>query len=164
MKTTDRFLIGIVAAIAIVVVAALVLTRIRPEPTYRADEGPEGVAHNYLLALEKGDYARAYGYLSPTLDGYPASEGEFAATVLRERWMFRRDEEVTLAVASHAIAGDAAAVQVHESRFSGGGLFHTSSYTSRFEIALRLEEGGWKIVESEAYFAPCWLSERGCAP
>ncbi len=163
MRNTDKFLIGIVVAIVLLVIAALIVTRFRPEATYQADDTPQGVAHNYLLALQKGEYARAYGYLSPTLDGYPTSEGQFAASVLRERWAFRRDEDVTLVGESHVVAGDGAAVQIRESRFRGGGPFDTS-YTTRFEMSLQREGTGWKVVESEAYFAPCWLSDRGCKP
>jgi hypothetical protein len=164
VKNTDKFLIGIVVAVLLLVVAALAVTRLRPEVTYQADDGPEGVAHNYLLALQRGEYERAYGYLSPTLEGYPASEGAFAASVLQARWAFRRDEDVTLVVESHVVAGDRAAVQVRESRFRSGGLFGTSSYTTRFEMSLQREDTGWKVIESEAYFAPCWKSERGCRP
>ena len=164
MKNADKFLIGIVAAIVLLVLAALILTRLQPEATYQDDGSPQGVAHNYLLALRKGEYERAYGYLSPTLDGYPDSAGAFAASVLRERWMFRRDEDVTLAVASHIVAGDGAAVQVRESRFRGDGLFDSASHTEQFEMSLQREGSEWKIVESEAYFAPCWLSDRGCKP
>jgi hypothetical protein len=71
MKSTDKFLIGIVVGIVLLVVAAFVITLARPEPTYQVEGTPESVAHNYLLALQKEDYQRAYGYLSPTLKGYP---------------------------------------------------------------------------------------------
>jgi hypothetical protein len=164
VKRTDKFLIGIVVAIVLLVIAALIVTQRRPEVTYQADDSPKGVAHNYLLALQRNEYARAYGYLSPTLSGYPPSEGDFAAAVLRERWAFRREEDVTLAVEEQTIAGNRAVVTVRETRFFDDGLFDASSDTMRFDVSLRREEAGWRIVGADAYFAPCWLSDRGCPP
>ena len=53
MKTTDKILIGIVAGIILLIIVALVVTLSRPEPTYQPEDTPEGIAHNYLLALQK---------------------------------------------------------------------------------------------------------------
>ncbi|HOF89582.1 MAG TPA: hypothetical protein PLZ36_15990, partial [Armatimonadota bacterium] len=69
MHTSDKWLIGIVIGAALLVCAAVAVTVLRPKPAYRADDTPAGVTHNYLLALKQRDYARAYGYLSPTLSG-----------------------------------------------------------------------------------------------
>ena len=40
---------------------------------YEAGNVPEEVANNYLLAIFRGDYEQAYGYLSPDLPNYPDS-------------------------------------------------------------------------------------------
>ena len=58
--------------------------------------------------------------------------------------------------------GDRAVVTVRESRFRGGNLFDSSQSTSTFEMQLRQEDGGWKIVDAEAYFAWCWKNQYGC--
>ncbi len=162
MKSTDKFLIGIVAGIVLLIIVAFVVTLARPEPTYQAEDTPEGVAHNYLLALQQEDYERAYGYLSPTLEGYPVSAEEFARDVRDHSWSFRLDEDITLAVESSRVIGNRAVVDVRESRFYDGDLFDSSQSTTVFEMELQLEDGEWKIVHSNCYFAWCWMSDEGC--
>jgi hypothetical protein len=56
MKKSDKFLIGIVVVVVLLIVVALVITLTRPEPSYQAEDTPESVAANYLLALQKRDY------------------------------------------------------------------------------------------------------------
>lgn len=162
MKSTDKFLIGIVVGIVLLVIAAFVVTLTRPEPTYQAEDTPEGVAHNYLLALQEEDYQRAYGYLSPTLKGYPVSAETFAADVEDFPWQFRMDTDTALAVESARVTGNRAVVKVRESRFYGGVLFDSGQTTAVFEMELELEEGEWKIVDADYYFAWCWRDSEGC--
>jgi len=161
MKSTDKFLIGIVIGIVLLVVAAFVVTLTRPEPTYQAEDTPKGVAHNYLLALQKEDHQRAYGYLSPTLKGYPASAERFAENVEDSSWRFRLDTDTTLAVESARVTGNRAVVEVRESRFRGGDLFDSGQSTTVFEMELQLEDE-WKIADSDYYFAWCWKRDDGC--
>jgi hypothetical protein len=156
MKSTDKFLIGIVVGIVLLVVIAFAIALLRPEAAYRAEDSPEGVTHNYLLALQKEDMERAYGYLSPTLDGYPESVEAFAEDVESDSYRFRIDRDVTLMVESADVTGGRAVVDVRESRFRSGDLFEPSPRTIIFEIELRLEGGEWKIVESKYYFSRCW--------
>jgi hypothetical protein len=72
----DRFLIGILAGIALLVVVALVVFFTRqPDKNYLSDDTPEAVVHNYVLAVLNEDYQKAYGYLAdkpdkPTLDAF----------------------------------------------------------------------------------------------
>jgi hypothetical protein len=162
MKSTDKFLIGIVVGIVLLVVAAFVVTLTRPEPTYQAEDTPEGVAHNYLLALQKEDYQRAYGCLSPALKGYPISVEKFAEDVEDRSWLFRLDTDTTLAVESARVTANRTVVKVRESRFSGSGLFDSSQSTTIFKMELQLEDGEWKIVDADYYFAWCWGQSEGC--
>ena len=163
MANTDKFLIGIVIGILLLVVVALVITLIRPETTYQAEHGPKNIAHNYLLALQRQDYARAYGYLSPTLDGYPDSADEFTQDVYQaSSWLFDLDEDTSLAVESARVAGERAVVKVRESHFDDDGLFGSDPYTSVFEIKLQKEENEWKIVDADSYFVWCWKRSTKC--
>ena len=149
--------------VVFVVIVAFAITLARPESAYRAEDTPEGVAHNYLLALQQHEHARAYGYLSPTLPGYPDNESAFARHINDQSWLFRRTEDVTLAVDSAKVSGDRATVQVRESRFrGGGGLFDSSQSTTTFDMTLEREGGAWKIVDADYYFARCWKFDRGC--
>jgi hypothetical protein len=70
----DRFLTGILIGIAVLVVLALVVFFVRKDNlTYVADGTPEGVVQNYVVALHKRDFDKAYGYLA-NLENKPTPE------------------------------------------------------------------------------------------
>lgn len=70
----DRFLTGILVGIAVLVVVALAVFFIRKDnQSYIAEDAPEGVVHNYVLAVLNGDYEKAYSYLAD-LDHKPTYE------------------------------------------------------------------------------------------
>ncbi|HEX8684239.1 MAG TPA: hypothetical protein VF707_18090, partial [Ardenticatenaceae bacterium] len=129
---------------------------LRPAPTYQGEETPEGVVHNYLLALEQEDYERAYSYLSPSLEGYPNSADEFTDEVMDNRWQFELDETVSLAVESTRMIGEEARVTVRESTSYDGSLFGGTDYSTTFDMRLQEESGEWKITASESYWSRCW--------
>jgi hypothetical protein len=53
----DRFLLGILVGIGVLIVVALALFFTRQDnQDYVSDTTPEGVVHNYALALYKDDY------------------------------------------------------------------------------------------------------------
>ena len=61
----DRFLFVILGVIGALVVIALVLFFVRRGmQTYGPEDNPNGVANNYVLALQMGDFKRAYTYLA----------------------------------------------------------------------------------------------------
>jgi len=164
MRGTDKFLIAIVAGIVLLVGVVLALTLLRPnQPSFQPDEAPEGIAHNYLLALELEDYERAYGYLSPTLPGYPDDAETFERNVKDYRWSFGyRNDDVSLAVESVNVTGDKAKIVVGKTEFYRGGLFDSGQYSTTFAMTLRREEGTWKITASDRCWASCWESSEGC--
>ncbi|OGO11609.1 MAG: hypothetical protein A2Y53_07170 [Chloroflexi bacterium RBG_16_47_49] len=162
MKANDKVLIGIVVGIVILIITALVITLMKPEPTYLAEDTPEGVAHNYLLAIQQEDYERAYGYLSPTLVGYPRLEEEFIEDIQNNSWSFRLDRSTTLSVEASTITGSKSNVTVRELSIFGDDLFNSGQSTNNFEMNMHRISGEWKIVDSNYYFASCWEWESGC--
>lgn len=164
MKGTDKFLIGIVAGIVVLVGVVLALALLRPHQlSYLPDSTPEGTAHNYLLALELEEYERAYGYLSPMLPGYPDGLAAFERDVQSNRWSFgRAGDDVSLAVESASVSGNRAKIVVRRTQFHTGGLFDSGQYSSTFEMTLRREQDEWKVADSDRYWAACWGSSAGC--
>ena len=72
----DNFLLGILIFIGLLVVAAVGLFFVRNQaPAYGPEDTPQGVLHNYAVALQLRDYERAYSYLlvagnQPTLETF----------------------------------------------------------------------------------------------
>ncbi|MBK9603915.1 MAG: hypothetical protein IPO36_19085 [Anaerolineales bacterium] len=62
----DRFLIGILAGIGVLILLALVLffTRKEDKREYMTADSPEAVVYNYVLAITNDDYKKAYSYLA----------------------------------------------------------------------------------------------------
>ncbi len=156
MKNTDRFLIGIVVGIIVLVVAAFAITLLRPETAYKADDTPENVAHNYLLAFEQEDFERAYAYLSPDLEGYPADLNTFMHDVQTNRWNFGFEQNHTLAIESGRSFGEFYLVTVRETNFYNNGLFESQPSMSTFTLRLKQVGGEWKLVDGQIYFWGCW--------
>ena len=162
MKGVDRFLLAIVIGLVLLVVVTFVVVLARPEPDYQAEDTPEGVVFNYLLALQNQDYERAYKYLSPSMESYPESARQFTRDVENNRWAFRLNTDVSLSVEDFTEIGDHATVQVRESRFYGGDIFDSGHSSTTFTMHLLLESGEWKIADSQSYFAWCWKNKNGC--
>lgn len=162
MRKTDKYLVGVVVGVIVLVLAALVITMNQTEAEYLPDDNPEGVVNNYLLAILTEDADKAYGYLSPTLLGYPESSADFARDI-DDSYSFRRKNSVNIAIDSSYIYSDGsrAEVTVAEIRFSQD-TFGASSYEREVDFHLTLENGDWKIIDADSYFLWCWDREEGC--
>jgi len=161
---TDKFLVGFVIFIIVLVAVAFTIALARPKPTYQAEDKPEGVAFNYLFALQQGDYERAYGYLSPSVKGYPADAAKFRKDI-QDSWNFGglKNGSLSLEVVSSESVGDVVIVTVKETTFYEGGLFDSGESSSTFEMTLEQKKNGkWKITDSERYWVYCWDIAKGC--
>jgi len=164
MKGIDKFLLALVAGIVLLVGVVLAVALLGPnQPSYQPDDSPEGVAHNYLLALQLSEYERALGYLSPSLPGLPADVESFESDIEDHRWSFGySDNDVSLAIEAVNVTGDRAKVVVRKTEFHRGGPFDSGQYSYTFDMTLRREKGAWKVAESDRYWADCWESSEGC--
>ena len=141
----DRFLTGILIGIALLIVAALAVYFTRQtQGTYIGDTTPEGVVHNYVLAVLKRDYPKAYGYLAdldhkPTFDQFRQA---FAVGRLNPA-----DNGIRLGKA--LVTGNDATVDI-STVYSGGDPF-SSGYNSSGTAQLVRQNGAWKISTMPAY-------------
>lgn len=162
MRGTDKYLIIFAAGVAVLVIAALIVTASRPEKTYRDGTDAEDVAYNYLLAFENADYERAYELLSPELDEYPADIQEFVRQVNRDNWLFpTMDESASTTLLSVREGEGWATADVHMTTYRGSGLFGPNRYSEEFQLVLEEVDGSWKISGGERFFLYCW-SEGDC--
>lgn len=139
----DRFLVSILVGIVVLVVLALAVFFLRRGSlAYGPDDTPDGVVRNYIVALQKQDYERAYSYMAdiqdkPTLARFtqplagPQAQ-EIASTSLE---IFAVDLDAS---------GNTAAVQVNMVRGTTG-LFTTNDSLGTQTADLVRQNGAWKI-------------------
>lgn len=154
-RQPDLFLVGIITAVVLLILLAIFLVWQTPSTAeYQAEDSPEGIAHNYLLALQREEYERAYGYLSPNLPGYPPSAEAFFTDV--HRWCFRDSERTApLAVVDSDMVGQRAVVTISETiyhRRDGLLDFGRDYYQRLIDVSLEQIDGRWYIQHSDR----CW--------
>ena len=163
MKPPDKFLMGITIGVIVLVAVVFAVVLSRPAVEYKPGDSPEGIAFNYLLAIQNEDYERAYSYLSTHLQDYPKTAAEFMRDIENDRWRFRSGSSVSLDITSFDMLGDGeAVVSVRETWFNSGDLFSSSQSRKEFNIYLEREDGEWKIVDADYYFSACWTSINNC--
>ena len=158
MKQADKFLIAIVIAIILLVVAAFALVLLRPPPQYREDETAEATVHNYLLALQQGNYERALNQISEDVPHRPQDAAEMEFDVKDNKWQFDRYGDPSLIIAGSRITGEAATVTLKETRSNSPipGDIDSQEITMR----LQLDDTGWKLIDGQAYWAYDWSDKK----
>lgn len=160
MKGSQRMLILIVAGVILLVIVAFVAVLRRPPPEYTDDDSPEGVVHNYLLALQRREYERAYGYLSPALQ--TGDLVDFIEAVESDAWRFDIGSNVALAVSDSQLSADNAARVEVQMTVSHNELFGSGQNTRTFDMFLRRVDGRWLLAGGEAYWDECWDEDSNC--
>jgi hypothetical protein len=146
----DRFLIGILVGIAVLVVLALAVFFTRKDNlVYVADDSPAGVVQNYVVAVHKRDYEKAYGYLAD-VPGRPDLE------------QFRRS------FLNHMVNPDTAGLEIGKTEINGSdatvelGILYRSgdpfgSNNRNTDYAQLINQNGiWKLRQMPYNF---WLYE-----
>jgi hypothetical protein len=155
----DRFLLGIIIGIAVVIIAALALFFLRrSEPVYGPETTPAGVVHNYVVALQKGDYNRGLSYLS--------NVGNKPDIIRFRQDLYNQNQNLSgysLQIGDTQINGDSATVAVNIIQ-AGSGLFGDSSSQSQ-NVTLDRETSGWKISAMPyPYWSYDWYQPTAPAP
>lgn len=141
----DRFLTGILIGIGVLVVIALaVFFSRRDTQTYIADDTPEGVVHNYVLAVLNKDYEKAYGYLAD-LEHKPTYE-EFRRPFLNG---YVNPDNTAVDIGISEISGDEASVEVSQIYNSSDPF--SSGYRDTQRAILVKQNGAWKLSNMPAY-------------
>jgi hypothetical protein len=156
MKGVDKYLIGIVVGIVLLVALTVIIVLTRPKAEYRSDDSPEAVVHNYLLAIKEAEYDRAYGYISTEIDGYPEDLEVFIEDMEDNFWSFGRGGDSIVEIQSSRVSGDKATVKVLETDYSSGGLFDSGQYERNFDLKLHQDNGEWRLIDGDRYWYPCW--------
>jgi hypothetical protein len=136
----DKFLVGILAFIGVLVAVALMLFFLRKNTVvYRAADTPDNVVYNFALAIQQNDLARAYGDLAD-LDGKPTR----AAFLQASQNGYLNVSGNALQVGKVTMQGpDDAWVDVII-QYLGSGPF-ASGYSNQGRAVLVRQNGAWKI-------------------
>lgn len=135
----DKFLLGILAGIATLILVALAVFLLRPETLqYQPDDTPQGVVHNYMVALYQQDYFKAYSYLAE--DEYKPSYEDFSQVFLLN---YSNPANAGVEVLESKISTDQASVEI-SIIYSPNDPF--SNGYRNIEYASLINQGGqWKI-------------------
>ncbi len=142
----DRFLTGILVGIAVLVVVALTVFFARKDSqSYVAEDAPEGVVHNYVLAVLNGDYRKAYGYLAD-LDNKPTYE-QFRDAFIRGTV---NPNNSAVDIGKSQVSDDTASVEV-AMLYNPSDPFSTGSRDTQRAVLVR-QNGAWKLSSMPGYY------------
>lgn len=155
---TDRFLMGILAAVIVLLaLAGISIALLRQSVRQLPANTPGGVVQGFYAALEQGDYDKAYGFLSDRMDKRP-SRDEFTRYNMEQR-SYRYEtpgEQERGRITDERIYGNNASVTSEithyyysEAPFGGSGEW---AYTEVF--SLRRDNGTWSIVNLPYTYRP----------
>jgi hypothetical protein len=137
----DRFLMGILIFIGVLVVAALVLFTVRnKKPDYGPEDKPEGVLYNYAVALQLHDYERAYSYLAEK-DNKPTYNTFHQAFLTRQL----DSSNSALQIGNVQMLENGEAWVNVTIQYAGSGLFNNGGYSTD-KATLVKQNGAWKIT------------------
>jgi len=136
----DRFLLAILIAITALAGLALALFFLRQgRQDYASEDTPQGILRNYVLALEKRDFERAYGYLKE-------AKGKPDLVRFREDFLLRRIDlsGSAIQIGETQPSGEDVLISVVVIR-SGGGPFSDVYREPNTAVMVKDEAGNWKI-------------------
>jgi hypothetical protein len=143
----DRFLLGILIGIGMLVALALALffTRKDNTMTYGPEDAPEGVVRNYVVAVFQRDYEKAYSYLAdktdkPTLD-------QFRKSFLQN---YVNPDNNSVDIGATEFTGDEAFVTVYV-QYGSSDPF-SSGYRNEERAVLLKQNGQWKLEQMPSNF------------
>ena len=135
----DKFLTGNLIGIGVLIALALILFFTRQDKRdYVAETTPDGVVHNYVLAVLNKDYQKAYGYLAD-LKNKPTYE-EFRQSFFNG---MVNPNDVGVDIGSVDINKDEAVVALSV-YYSNSDPF-SSRYASEDRALLVEQNGEWKL-------------------
>jgi hypothetical protein len=142
----DRFLTGILIGIAVLVVLALAVFFLRQDSkSYVSEDVPEGVVHNYVLAVLNRDYEKAYGYLAG-LDHKPTYE-QFRDAFLKG---IVNPNNSAVDIGDSVVNGDTASVEV-ALLYNPSDPFSTGARDVQHALLVR-QNSAWKLSSMPTYY------------
>jgi hypothetical protein len=147
MKSSNRALAVFGAVIGILALTALVLVLIKGNSPVELlpEDSPQGVVQRYMIAIDEGDYAAAWGYLAPRPDGEKLAYDAWLRSVMAPS---SGSSSYRATLGDTSVSGDSATVEVIVDHLrSQDGIFGDPVDTSRVDFFLQKLDGAWKISD-----------------
>ncbi len=146
MAKSNRWLMGMGAALAMLVVVAIVASFIDREPAQYPEDTPEGITQRYLTAMVVGDITAAYAYLSTNLqEQCILSEWK---RVTRARTRFEDSQMLLQDVRYFDDTEARVSVDVNDLRTPQPFDLTPREYTTSLEFTLELQDdGSWRFSQ-----------------
>jgi hypothetical protein len=142
----DRFLTGILVGIVVLVIVALTVFFLRQgSQSYISEDAPEGVVHNYVLAVLNADYEKAYGYLAELEDkpDYEQFRDAFLTGVVNPN-------NSAVDIGESEVSGETASVEV-ALIYNPSDPFSTGYRDVQRALLIR-QNGAWKLSSMPGYY------------
>ena len=152
----DRFLTGILIGIGVLVIVALAVFFTRTDTqTYVSEDTPEGIVHNYVLAVLNKDYEKAYSYLAE-LDNKPTFD-EFRRAFLNGEV---NPDNQAVDIGESDVFNDTATVDI-ALIYNPSDPF-SSGYRNTQSAQLLKQNGAWKLTLMPQYnfWGYSWYMEQ----
>ena len=135
---------------------------------YQPIDSPEATAYNYLMALVKKEYGRAYEYLSPTLPQYPEDLDTFILDLREHDLMPVYELDPCVYIEGIELQLDQAKVELRMQYYDpcllGWWLEVQNLTQTPGQMTLEQIEGSWKIVDADdwLFYHKCWSEISEC--
>lgn len=146
----DKFLTGILVGVVVLVVIAVGLFFFRDsDRTYIADGTPQAVVLNYVLAVQTGDYQRAYSYLAEEYE----DETKPSFAQFRSYFSYGDYRYNTIGINIISVDQEEYLAWVNlETVESDGGLFREVYRARDTAILIKDDSGDWKLISMPYQF------------
>jgi hypothetical protein len=142
----------LISILGLVILSLVVFFLRRDTQQYGAEDDPQGVLRNYVLALQKSDFQRAYNYLEQGM--YPINFDQF-----QDVFLTHRQELARISVRLGSVEKtDRKAVVSLTLIHPANGLFSNGWRENSSALLVQDENGAWKITRmSYPFWGPDWF-------
>lgn len=156
-RQPDRFLIGIVAGLIVLLIAAAISVIFLRQPAQDLPaDSPGGTVQRFYTALQKSDYAGAYNYLSDSMSNKPNLVEFINYNTSYYPNGYHNSDQQRIRIDNITVNGDDATVPVAVTTYydSGGPFGSSGDYTSTEVFSLHRDNGTWLITIAPPQYLP----------
>jgi hypothetical protein len=156
-RQPDRFLIGIVAGLVVLLIVAAISVLLLRQPVQDLPaDSPGGTVQRFYRALQSKDYAGAYNYLSDQMERKPTLAQFTNYNTSYYSGEYDNNTQQRIQTDKVTVTGDDATVPVDFTTYynSGGPFGGSGDYTNTEVFSLHRGNGTWLITILPSRYMP----------